>query len=67
MVKEKNTKYYQGLNSVAYSFKETFEKNEFKRLFNFNTYFVITTNILGRKKQAEMIYFELLRLNNQYN
>ena len=67
MVKEKNKEYYSGLNSVAYSFKETFEKNKDKRLFNPNKYFQHNTIILGRKKQVELIYFEILRLNNQYN
>lgn len=67
MVKEKNTEYYAGLNSVVISFKETFEKNKDKRLFNFNSYFIHSTKILGREKMIEMFYFELLRLNNQYN
>lgn len=67
MVKEKNKEYYQGLNKVIHSFDEAFTKNEDKRLFNFNNYFLDNTKVLGRKKQAEMFYFELLRLNNQYN
>ncbi len=67
MVKEKNTEYYKGLNKILFSFQETFKINEGRRIFNLNEHFLHNTKILGRKKQVELIYFEILRLNNQFN